>query len=208
MLEQELISVGKELYERGLQSTRSGNLSLRQRDSFIISKTGTNLGRLALGDLISVPLDPSAPIPRSASCESAVHRAIYNASDAGAIVHAHGPYAIALAEMEESGVKPIHNEAIAGLGWIPIIDTAVTAGEGGEHPGPIAEQMHRWCSLIVRGHGSFVSGSNLDEALYRMLLLEEACKIICIMHSMNAAPGRYRHPTPIPLHNGHARNGG
>ncbi len=206
MYDQELISVGRQLYERGLQSTRSGNISVREGDSFLISKTGTNLGRLTLNDLIRVPLDPAQPIPRSASCESAVHRAIYNASGAGAVVHAHGPYAIALAEMEESGVKPIHNEAIAGLRWIPIIDTTVAAGEGGEHPEPIAAQMHQWCSLIVRGHGAFVSGSNLDEALYRMLLLEDACKIICILHSMKATPLSYR--APLRLANGHSSNGG
>ena len=206
MLEQELISVGRQLYERGLQSTRSGNISVRSGDSLLITRTGTNLGNLTRDDLIPVPLDPVRPIPGAASCEAAVHRAIYNASPANAVVHAHGPYAIALAEVEESGVKPIHNEALAGLGWIPIIDTTVTAGEGGEHPEPIAEQMHRWCSLIVRGHGSFASGSSLDEALYRMLLLEDACKILCIMHSMKATPGAYRR---APLHaNGHSSNGG
>lgn len=208
MFEQDLIAVGRQLYERGLQSTRSGNISVRQRDCFIISKTGTNLGRLEPGDLISVPLDPAVPIPHAASCESAVHRAIYNACAAQAIVHAHGPYAIALAEVEDDGVQPIHNEAIAGLRWIPIVDTTVTSGEGGERPGPIADQMREWCSLIVRGHGAFVTGSSLDEALYRMLLLEEACKIICIRHSMNPAAERYRHAAPIAVSNRHSRNGG
>src|SRR5690242_12932926 len=174
MLHDELISVGRELYERELQTTRSGNLSARDGDCFLITKTGTNLGRLTPADLISVALEPAASISAAASCEAAVHRAIYNASDAGAIVHAHPPYAIALAHtISSGGITPIHNEALVGLKWVPIIDTSVEGREGGEDPRGIAGQLACWCSLIVRGHGAFSTGANPGEALYKMFLLDD-----------------------------------
>lgn len=205
MLQQEVISVGKELYERGLQSTRSGNISARDGDCFVITRTGTNLGRLTASDLISVPLDLGAPIPRGASCETAVHRAIYNASGAHAVVHAHPPYAIALAELErERGITPIHNEGMAGLKWIPVINTSVEDGEGGEDPSAIAKQLANWCSLIVRSHGAFVVGRDLDEALYKMLLLEDVCKINSIVRAMNGA-AHPTHAAALPLVNGFSK---
>jgi L-fuculose-phosphate aldolase len=185
MLQDELISVGRELYERGMQTTRSGNISARDGDSFLITRTGTNLGRLAAADLISVALDPAVAIPAGASCEAAVHRAIYNASGAGAVVHAHPPYAIALAHtIRAGGVTPIHNEALVGLKWIPVIDTSVHGREGGEEPRGIAEQLASWCSLIVRGHGAFSTGASLSDALYKMFLLDDVCRISVILQSI------------------------
>jgi L-fuculose-phosphate aldolase len=185
MLHDDLISVGRELYERGMQTTRSGNISARDGASFVITKTGTNLGRLAPADLVSVAVDPAVPIPRDASCEAPVHRAIYLASDAGAVVHAHPPYAIALAHtIRSGGITPIHNEALVGLRWIPIIDTSVDGREGGEDPRPIAEQLASWCSLIVRSHGAFSTGASLSEALYKMFLLDDVCRISTIVQSV------------------------
>ncbi len=191
MLRDDLISIGDQLFQRGLQTTRSGNISVRDGDSFVITKTGTNLGRLKYSDLVAVDLSKNAPIPESASCETPVHRAIYNATNAGAIVHAHPPYAIALAQtIKGPGIEPIHNEGLAGLTWIPIIDTSVPGSDIGENPTKIASELTSWCSLIVRGHGAFAIGSSLDDALYRMLLLEEVCKIACILESLGKAKDR------------------
>lgn len=191
MLEQDPISAGRELYDRRLQSTRSGNISVRHCDCFVITKTGSNLGRLAPEDLISVPLNPAAPIPPLASGESSVHRAIYNATSAGAVVHAHGRFAIALAEIEAAGVRPVHNEAIVALEWIPIIDTTVVEREGGEDPEGNAEALSNWKSVIVRHHGAFAAGADLSEALYRMILVEDSCEMVCVIRSTGALKAEY-----------------
>jgi L-fuculose-phosphate aldolase len=185
ILQQQLISVGKQLYDRGLQTTRSGNISVRNGDVFLITRTGTNLGKLRHTDLITVDVHEAAPIPAGASCETQVHRAIYNAGEARAIVHAHPAYAIALADFAgERGVTPVHNEGLAGLKWIPVVGTSVRGKEGGEDPTGIAAQLKSWPSVIVRGHGAFAVGASLDEALYRMFLLEDVCKIACIVQSL------------------------
>jgi ribulose-5-phosphate 4-epimerase/fuculose-1-phosphate aldolase len=100
-------------------------------------------------------------------------------------VHAHPPYAIALAHtIRSGGITPIHNEALVGLRWIPIIDTSVDGREGGEDPRGIAEQLASWCSLIVRGHGAFSTGASLSEALYKMFLLDDVCRISTIVQSI------------------------
>ena len=185
LLQEELIAVGRELYERGLQTPRSGNISVREGDMFLITGTGTNLGRLKRSDLVAVDMRASAPIPPGASRETPVHRAIYNATDARAIVHAHPPYAIALAQVvEPHGVTPIHNEGVSGLKWVPIIDSSVRGEEAGEDPAAIVAELACWCSVVVRHHGAFTIGANLDEAVYKMMLLEDVCKIACILRGL------------------------
>ena len=83
------------------------------------------------------------------------HRGVYNASGAGAIMHAHPPYAIAAAKTAgEQGITPIHNEAMVGLKWIPVIGTSVAGEDTGEEVGAIAAQLRRWPALVIRGHGA------------------------------------------------------
>jgi L-fuculose-phosphate aldolase len=189
MLLNEIVSVGRELSERGLQTTRSGNISARAGEVFFITKTGTNLGRLNTCDIIVVNIDDDkVAVPVGASIETAVHRAVYRETKARAIVHAHPPYAIGLAHsLPMAYVTPIHNEGLVGLKRVPILDTSVPGREACEEPRPIVAHLSRWCSLIIRGHGAFAVGSDLQEALYRLLLVEEVCKIHCIAQSLGSS---------------------
>ncbi len=183
-LRKQLVAIGKELYSRGLQTTRSGNISARDGNRFLITKTGANLGRLLESDLVSVDLTQPAPICLEASCETPVHRAIYNATDALAIVHAHPIHAIALAEISsEDSILPMHNEGIVGLKSIPIVDTTVLGLDIGEEPRAIVGALCRSCAVVVRNHGAFVAGGSIREALYKMLLLEDTCTIKLLTHA-------------------------
>ena len=186
----QLIAVGKELFGRGLQTTRSGNLSVRDGNRFIITHTGANLGRLSDDDFTGVALECASPIPSEASCETPLHRAIYNATDALAIVHAHPIHGIALAQVSAGGrILPIHNEGVAGLKCISVVDTTVPGKDTGEEPAAIVAALMESCAVIVRGHGAFTVGASLDQACYRMMLLEDSCRInlLVLDHSHAAA---------------------
>jgi len=195
---EQLIAVGKELYNRGLQTTRSGNISIRDGEQFLITKTGTNLGRLLESDVASVDIPRHIPISAEASCESPVHRAIYNVTDALAIVHAHPIHAIALAEIVNNSILPIHNEGLAGLKRIPVVDTTVLGQDSGEEPSTIAAALAKYCSVVVRNHGAFTAASSLSQALYRMLLLEDTCRIVFLVQSVKN--GRESRPVTSPTH--------
>jgi L-fuculose-phosphate aldolase len=185
-----LIAVGKELYNRGLQTTRSGNISIRDGERFLITQTGANLGHLLESNLIHVDISLHLPISPEASCETALHRAIYNVTEALAIVHAHPIHAIALAQIScENGILPIHNEGVAGLKQIPIVDTTVPGKDTGEEPTAIAAALKQSCAVLVRGHGAFTRGRTLDQALYKMLLLEDTCQINLLVHGRDGRQG-------------------
>ena len=194
---EQLIAVGKELYNRGLQTTRSGNISVRDGKQFLITRTGSNLGQLLESDLVSVDVLPQAPISADASCESPVHRAIYNATDALAIVHAHPIHAIALAEVaNNASIIPVHNEGLAGLKRIPVVDTTVLGQDSGEEPSAIAAALAKFCSVVVRNHGAFTAGGSLSQALYKMLLLEDTCRIVFLVDG--AKKGQESRPLTSP----------
>jgi L-fuculose-phosphate aldolase len=166
-------------------------------NQFLITKTGSNLGRLSESDLIEVDTRESALISASASCESPVHRAIYNVTDALAIVHAHPIHAIALAQISEGdSVRPIHNEGLVGLKRIPIVNTTVPGEDSGEKPEAIAAALAEFCSVLVRNHGAFTIGNSPDQALYKMLLLEDTCRMVFLVQSVKSAQQSKRATSP------------
>jgi L-fuculose-phosphate aldolase len=79
----------------------AGNLSIRSGERVLITPRGAQLEAIDPGDLVDVALHDGAVADDHASAsrpssESALHRAIYAATDAGAIVHTHAHYATVL----------------------------------------------------------------------------------------------------------------
>jgi L-fuculose-phosphate aldolase len=89
-------SVGHSLFNRGLVSSQSGNLSIRMGDRLIITRRGSNLGDLQEKDLIETGINKNDRSTPLASIELPVHRAIYQHTQARAIVHAHPTHVSAL----------------------------------------------------------------------------------------------------------------
>ena len=88
--------IGRDLYVGGLISSHGGNMSVRFGDRVVIKRRGAMLGRLREGDLIETGLEKPDSGIALASTELIVHRAIYLATPALAIIHAHPRTAIAL----------------------------------------------------------------------------------------------------------------
>src|SRR3972149_1940826 len=90
-----LREAGRMLWEAGLVSSHGGNLSARlpagrqglTDGGMLITRTGAMLGRIGDCDLVTVAADGSSE--GEPSMDTAVHRAIYAASGAGAVIHAH-----------------------------------------------------------------------------------------------------------------------
>jgi L-fuculose-phosphate aldolase len=176
-IREQLSRIGRDLFWMGLQTPFSGNLSamLDGHRSFVITRRGSSLRMLdPERDFVTVELD--GPIPEQASSEVAVHRAIYCSTGHRAVVHAHPPYAIALS-FGAKVISPIHNEAQALLGDIPVTASSTREGEG-EDPAPIVGVLKDRQAVMVRGHGAFCAAADCESAFYYMGLLEAACKIV------------------------------
>jgi len=171
-LEREMIRWGKLLFERRLISGWGGNLSCRVgKKEFLITGRHTPLGFLTLKDLVRI--DPQGkPIKknRRASSETPLHLAVYNGTDAQAIVHVHPPMVLAFSLTHDSFV-PVSFEEKYTIGEVPIIpqDTPTVT-----KPDRVVEALKYRPVVIIKGHGTVAIGKDLQEAFLLTDLLEEA----------------------------------
>ena len=180
--------VGRDLYHLGLITLHAGNMSLRSGERIWITRTGSMLGRLEPDDLVETALSPSESPHPKASMELPVHLAIYRATSAQAILHAHPPSAVALSLVDDA-IVPADSEGGHILGRVPVIAAAnvVASLEVGERASLLL-QAHR--AVLVRGHGSFAVGGSLEEALGITTTLEASAKILLLARGAGWRPSR------------------
>ena len=170
--EREMIQWGKLLFERRLISGWGGNLSCRVgKEEFLITGQHAPLGFLRPEDLVRIDHHgkPSKQTQR-ASSETPLHLAVYQGTDAEAIVHVHPPMVLAFSLTHESFI-PISFEEKYTIGEVPIIpqDTPTVT-----KPEQVVEELKYHPVVIIKGHGTVAIGKNFQDAFLFTDLLEEA----------------------------------
>lgn len=163
--------IGRRLVAEHLVGASFGNLSVREGESgFLIKRTGAYLDEP--GDPVFVPF--SGDVPKEASSEYRVHRDVYQKTSYQAIVHAHPPYAVA-ASLRLTTIIPLDSEGKMFCPAIPVV-----TGEPGtdELARNVADGLAVAPVVIARGHGTFASGKDLDQAYFYTSLAEHACRVI------------------------------
>lgn len=137
------------------------------------------LGHLEPNDIIETALSPSESPHPKASMELPVHLAIYGATSAQAIIHAHPPSAIALSLIDRA-IVPADSEGGYVLGKVPVITAAsvVASREVAERASSLLTS-HR--AVLVKGHGSFAVGESLEEAMKMTTTLEASARILLLV---------------------------
>ncbi len=165
--------IGRRLFAEQLVGGNFGNLSRREGDrGFLIKRTGAYLD--APGEYVFVPF--VGDVPKDASSEYRVHRAVYARTPHLAIVHAHPPFAVAASLVMDS-VKPLDSEGEMFCPLIPVV-----AGDPGTQAlaDNVAAALVHSKLVIARGHGTFAAGNTLDEAFQLTSLAEHACKVLAL----------------------------
>lgn len=175
--------VGRDLFTGGLISGSGGNLSIRLDDRIIITRRGSCKADLEELDLVETGIFKNDRNTPMASSELAVHRAIYRNTPATAIVHAHPPHAVALS-LTEDEIVPNDDEGRALIGYVPIVGHTPTTIVPEILVDEISKTLQKVRIMMVRGHGSFAIGQILEEAFDITSQLEESCKILCLMKSL------------------------
>jgi len=166
---------GKKLIQYGLNSGKAGNMSIRDGNDILITRSGVMFDEIDKKKLIKISLDESLPINKEASVETIVHRKIYQKTNHLAIIHVHPPMALVMSILvKENSIVPLDIESKYILKTIPIIE-----GEPGSMG--LAESANRALkdnnAFIVKSHGVFGVGESLEEAYGYISLVEQACKI-------------------------------
>ena len=165
--------IGRRLFAEHLVGGNFGNMSRREGDrGFLIKRTGAYLDDP--GEYVFVPFE--GDIPKDASSEYRVHRAVYKRTPHLAIVHAHPPFTVAASLVMDS-IKPLDSEGEMFCPVIPVI-----TGDPGSQAlaDNVAAALVHSKLVIARGHGTFAAGKNLDEAFQLTSLAEHACKVLAL----------------------------
>ncbi len=182
--------IGRDMYVGQLISSHGGNISIRFGDRVIIKRRGAMLGRLKPHDLIETSLEKDDSALVLASTELIVHKAVYRATSALAIVHAHPRTAIALS-LSRDEIVPIDNEGSYLLKKIPVVAAEMASGSR-EMADVVAAALQQYKLIMLRGHGSFATGQTLDEAFHWTSTLEECCQIILAAKAIDEPFIEYR----------------
>lgn len=180
MLE-EFKKIGSFLFQEGLVGSHGGNLSIRRGDRIFITRRDAMLGELKEGDIVEVGMEPGSG-EETASEEIPVHRAIYRETRAEAIIHAHPPNAIAVS-ITDNKIIPQDSEGMRLFRSAAIVRAHQLLTSFLQPPNVIA---------VVKAHGSFAVGKNLEESYKYTSSLENSCKVLVAIR----ASGGQRPPAP------------
>lgn len=168
---------GKDLSNRGLVSSHSGNISMRSGGKIIITRRSAMLGWLQPEDLVVIDLqEEDAHSGLIASTEANVHRNIYKNTDAMAIVHSHSPCTTALSMIEDE-LTCIDAEGMFLYKKIPVVECDIPVGSY-EVAEKTAPALKNYPAVVVRAHGVFAKGITLEDALGVVTGVEQAADII------------------------------
>jgi len=173
-------STGRDLFNLGLVASSTGNLSVRLRERIIITRSNVGLNCLEEPDLIETGLKRNDRATPLASRDLLIHRAIYQATRASSVVHAHPPHAIALS-LTAREIVPSDSEGNVTIGTVPVLGQDI-------RPDALAEEIARALGehrvVMVSGHGSYAAGQLLEEALSYTTMLEASACINCLLRSL------------------------
>ncbi len=164
-------TMGTERLNRGA----AGNVSVRHDDGFLITPTGMAYEACEPEDVVFVGLGGKPSGRRKPSSEWRFHHDIYTARpEAGAIVHAHAPFAVSLACMG-CGIPPFHY-MIARFGGSDVRCADYATFGTQELSNAIVAAMADRCACLMAHHGMVVFGRDLDGALALAVELEALCE--------------------------------
>jgi methylthioribose-1-phosphate isomerase len=182
---QQIADIARCLYVRGWMPGTAGNISVRTGQTAAITGSGLSKGELTADDMVTVAVADSQPVSgsRRPSAETAIHTAIYRATDADAVVHVHAPHATAQTVGASTALTFTGYELIKGLGTtgtisIPVFTNHVdVAGIGEDIEQHLKQHPEAPPVLFIAGHGITAWGADLAQARDRAECLEAMCEL-------------------------------
>lgn len=166
----EIVAAGRRLAGGGLVAGSAGNLSVRAGGQVVVTGSGTDLGDLTPARLTVVDLDGAVLDGDLApTSELPLHLAIYRATDAAAIAHAHSPSSIAVGATHD--VLPAVHYATVPLGGVVRVAHYATFGTP-ELAANVLAALEGRVAALMRNHGSVAYGATVAQACGRLETVE------------------------------------
>ena len=172
---EEVIKYAKMLNTENLSALRSGNISVRYNDGFLITPSGVKYSSLQIDDIVFVSLNGQFDEKKQKpSSEWKFHRDIYkNKREANAIVHSHSTNATAVSAHGKSIPAFHYMVALAGGNDIKCADYATFGTE--ELSNNIIRALENRKACLMSNHGQVAFEKSLDKAFELAQEIENIC---------------------------------
>lgn len=188
-LREQVCTLAKSLFDRGLTHGSTGNISARTEDGgLLVSPTGTSFGRLDPARLSRFDANGHHIGGDSPTKEMPLHTAFYDTrSTAGAVVHLHSCHSVALSMMPDADVDnfipPLTPYGIMKLGRVKLLPFFLpgdpTMGEA------VRSLAGKRSAVMLANHGPVVAGKDVEAACNAIEELEDGARLAMMTRGMN-----------------------
>jgi 3-dehydro-4-phosphotetronate decarboxylase len=189
MTEQEarqlIVEVSRSMFERRLTFGSSGNVSVKLDDGWLMTPTGSSLGRLDADRLSRLDSNGNLLSGDAPTKEAFIHLAMYRERPkAGAVVHLHATHSVAVSCLDgidlNDVLPPITAYYVMRVGTLPLIPYYAPGDRTlAEAVGAVAAKHS---AVLLANHGPVVSGSSLAAATDAIEELEETARLYLLLH--------------------------
>jgi L-fuculose-phosphate aldolase len=191
---QDILDVGKLIYQKGWVAANDGNISVRLDERRILCTcTGVSKGMMTPADVVVCDLDGNKiDGARERTTEIAMHLSIYQMRpDVSAVVHAHPPVATGFAVAGRPLDLALLPEVIVGLGCVPLAEyglpgtAALTDG--------MLPFIPNYDAILLGNHGSVCYGEDVYKAFFKMEMVEHFARVALVAELLGG-------PKVLPRH--------
>lgn len=168
-----VVALGLRLARDRLVVGTAGNVSVRTGGLVAISPTGVPFDRVTSEDVAVLGADGTL-VSGAPSSEAPLHLAIYDRTDASAVVHHHGLHSAAVSTVCD--VLPAVHYYVTQLGGPPRVARYATYGTP-ELAASVEEALRDRTAALMQNHGAVAHGRTPDEAYARAELVEWLCAL-------------------------------
>lgn len=180
-LKNQIVEVGKRMYDRGYVASNDGNISARVDDErVVITPTGVSKGFMTPDMMVVVDMEGrTLNGDKRASSEVFMHLQIYkDRPDVRSVCHSHPPYATGYAVAGIPLDKCVLPEVVVALGNIPIVEYGTPGTD--EFYKPVVPLLKDHDAFLLANHGALTVGKDVINAYHKMETLEHFAHIIFV----------------------------
>ncbi|TWT49162.1 L-fuculose phosphate aldolase [Rubripirellula amarantea] len=186
-LREKMAEHGRSLFDRGLTSGSSGNISQRLPDGMLITPTNCCLGRLDPDEISRLDSAGNLISGKPPSKEAFLHGAYYRSrSSEQAIVHLHSTWSVAvscLSDLDpENVLPPITAYFVMRVGRLPLVPYFAPGDM--QLADAVEQSVKSARGALLANHGPVIGGRDLDSAVYAVEELEETAKLYLMLREL------------------------
>ena len=184
-LREEICELGRSIFERGLTHGSTGNISARCDDGWLLTPTGSSLGRLDPARLSKLDWQGNLISGAQPSKENFLHLAMYQERERNqAVVHLHSTHSVAVSVLRDVDpadvLPPLTAYYLMRIGSLPLVPyfapgdmqlAQAVRGFAGKHH-----------AMLLANHGPVVAGTSLAAAADAVEELEATARLYLLLH--------------------------